>query len=422
MFEGKRKAERGQAIVLIALAIVGLVGFTALSIDGGLVFSDRRNAQNAVDTAAMAAALSKLRGENFNNAALALATANGYDNNGTSNTVTITTASTPNGECPDTGTDITVEITSHVETAFAPVVGTDQMTNTVSATSRACDIHTVGGSPLYNGSSVFATKEGTCNGANGSSIYVNGSGDVQIWGGNMGSASTDGGCLRFQGGEVQLKRQESGTACADIVTAAASGGTFNNVNGQDGCGNRHYNQSFDAPPDDLGITCSGNATTSGNAMSPGNFTGTFPPSSVTTLNPGTYCINGDFRMNAHQNLTGNGVTIVLNTGRIAWNGSSSVNLSAPTSGDYAGLVVYAPPSNTSQMTLNGNGDFIISGTFLAQNAACDYSGSEDLQKATVQFICYTWQASGNSSLQIEWDASKLFSPQQVEAPTIALLH
>ncbi len=418
----RRKRERGQAIVLIALAIVGLVGFTALSVDGGLVFSDRRQAQNAADTAAMSAALAKLRGENFSNTALSLAAANGYDNNGTSNVVTVTTANTPSGECPDTGTDITVQITSHVDTAFAPVVGTDQLTNTVAATSRACDIHTVGGAPLYNGSSVFATKSGTCNGANGSSILVSGSSDLQIWGGNVGSASTDGSCLNFKGGEAQLKKEESGTACADVITAASSGGTFKSLKGEDGCGNVNYSQTFDAPPADLGITCSGNATKSGSSMSPGNWTGDFPPSSVQTLSPGTYCINGDFVMNGNDKLTATGVTIVMNTGRVKWNGNMEMDISAPTSGPYAGLVIYAPPSNTSQMTINGSGNVKMSGTFLAQNAPCDYVGSGQLQKQYMQFICYTWQMNGNAQAEIMWDASKLYSPEQVEAPTISLLH
>ncbi|MDQ3007051.1 MAG: pilus assembly protein TadG-related protein, partial [Chloroflexota bacterium] len=56
-----KKSEKGQALVLIAFAAVGLFAFTALSVDGGRVFSDRRHAQNAADTAALAAALAKLR-------------------------------------------------------------------------------------------------------------------------------------------------------------------------------------------------------------------------------------------------------------------------------------------------------------------------------------------------------------------------
>ena len=54
--------EHGQALVVIAIAAVALFGFAALAIDGSMVFSDRRHAQNAADTAALDAALAKTRG------------------------------------------------------------------------------------------------------------------------------------------------------------------------------------------------------------------------------------------------------------------------------------------------------------------------------------------------------------------------
>jgi uncharacterized membrane protein len=55
----KHPSESGQAIVLLAISIVVLLGFTALAVDGGMIFSDRRHAQNAADAAALAGALQK---------------------------------------------------------------------------------------------------------------------------------------------------------------------------------------------------------------------------------------------------------------------------------------------------------------------------------------------------------------------------
>src|SRR5215212_2810082 len=49
--------ERGQALILIALAAIGLFGVTGLAIDGSARFSDRRHAQNAADAASLAGAL-----------------------------------------------------------------------------------------------------------------------------------------------------------------------------------------------------------------------------------------------------------------------------------------------------------------------------------------------------------------------------
>ena len=83
------KSERGQALLLIALGAVVLFGFAALAIDSSRVYEDKRHAQNAADTSALAAALAKIRQQNYTTAALTRAAANGYDNNGTTNTVTV---------------------------------------------------------------------------------------------------------------------------------------------------------------------------------------------------------------------------------------------------------------------------------------------------------------------------------------------
>ena len=55
-----KKHESGQALVLITLAIVGLVGITGMIVDGGMTYTDRRNAQNAADSAAMSGVLAKV--------------------------------------------------------------------------------------------------------------------------------------------------------------------------------------------------------------------------------------------------------------------------------------------------------------------------------------------------------------------------
>ena len=83
-----KKTERGQALILVVLAIVGLAGMVGLVVDGGNALLDRRKAQNAADSAALAAALSRTQiGQNPQATALASAAQNGYNNNGSSNVV-----------------------------------------------------------------------------------------------------------------------------------------------------------------------------------------------------------------------------------------------------------------------------------------------------------------------------------------------
>ncbi|MGA9533625.1 MAG: pilus assembly protein TadG-related protein, partial [Anaerolineales bacterium] len=52
----KDKMQRGQALILIALAFVGLAGFIGLAVDGGILYANIGHLRKAVDAAALAAA------------------------------------------------------------------------------------------------------------------------------------------------------------------------------------------------------------------------------------------------------------------------------------------------------------------------------------------------------------------------------
>src|SRR5512138_668617 len=162
------RQHRGQALVLIVLAIVGMIGLTGLAIDGGNAYSDRRHAQNAADTAALAAALKKVRGgteAQWTQAALDIASANGY--NGASNprvTVNVypctNTAHTPLcvlGAGEDADNVVQVVISSTIHTYFAPVLGIRQITNQVQAIAKAIPSEAV---PWYDGNALVALMPG----------------------------------------------------------------------------------------------------------------------------------------------------------------------------------------------------------------------------------------------------------------------
>jgi uncharacterized membrane protein len=145
-------SERGQALIMIALAVVGLVGIAGLVVDGGNAFQDRQRAQNAVDAAALSSAYARIKGGNLVDAALATAAQNGYDNDGVTNFVSLYT---PPKDGPHAGDIeyIQVIITSYVKTYFARVIGRQQITNVVEATARTT-IPEV--KPLLNGNAVVS--------------------------------------------------------------------------------------------------------------------------------------------------------------------------------------------------------------------------------------------------------------------------
>jgi uncharacterized membrane protein len=173
-----KSQERGQALVIIALAVVGLFGFSALAIDGSRVFSDRRNAQNAADTAALSAALAKIRIEPYVQAAEVRAKSNGYVTD-TDSTVEValcsaldgtpdaclgvpmpTTLSTPPTAAElaqlDLANYIRVKITSTIPATFARIVGRQEFTNIVTAVAYSGPVEP---QPVVNGAALAALKE-----------------------------------------------------------------------------------------------------------------------------------------------------------------------------------------------------------------------------------------------------------------------
>src|SRR5262245_46061339 len=146
--------EKGQALIVIALAAAILFGFTALAIDGSRSFEDKRHAQNAADTAALAGALAYSRNKDINTVAMSRATSNGYDGGATSD-VTITVTDAPAGVCPANtlGKDIKVDIISVIDTSIARVIGQKTLTNAVTATARSCGSYY---GPPFNGAAIVA--------------------------------------------------------------------------------------------------------------------------------------------------------------------------------------------------------------------------------------------------------------------------
>ncbi len=157
------RKEKGQALIFLVLGIVALVSITSLAIDGGAALANRRNAQNAADNAAMAAALAITQGNDPYAAAYQVAAANGYDNNGTDNTVTINistnyadidgTAVSRNAAYFQDNTEFYIKVTidSQSPTSIAKVVGKDDIEAHASAVS-----HAIRGvrQPLYNGNAL----------------------------------------------------------------------------------------------------------------------------------------------------------------------------------------------------------------------------------------------------------------------------
>lgn len=93
-------------------------------------------------------------------------------------------------------------------------------------------------------------------------------------------------------------------------------------------------------------------------MSPGVYCGwtNFNGSPTITFQPGLYVIkSGGWNVNSGATFKGAGVTFYFaDTSKIQFNGNVSIDLTAPKSGTYAGIVMYEPDGlSTSQLVFNG---------------------------------------------------------------------
>ena len=455
------RSERGQALILIVFAAVGLFGFAALAIDGSRVFSDRRHAQNAADTAVLAAALAHVRGQDFvmvSDTAKARALSNGF-NNGVNSIVEVHQCS-ESGLVPpceglpdqaDLSQYIQVVIRMNTPTTFARILGRDQVPTVVSAIARA-----VTGGP---GVSVGAAAVSALSEHEPNAVHGNGNFDLYINnGGIFDNSDANGGCpngnaLLFNGdGEyviesgIELVRTNNYCEVGSVDVTAE----YRTVS------QRPYPPAIDIPAPQ--ITCSGSTTAAwsgtGWIVPPGNHVYQDIPGGDVTFAPGNHCFpagfrlsgntpnvtannanflisGGEFQINSNGNfncsnllvhvnggtgmrLNGNGtnnctgVTFYMSTGDIAWNGNSLNTFSAPTSGTYKGLLVYLPYGNSNEVVVTGNANSSFTGSIIAVSSNIRLQGNTQTLTLSTQIMGYTVEFSGNGTFQIDYNPSLQF--------------
>jgi hypothetical protein len=361
---------------------------TALAVDGGNAYADRRRAQNAADTAALSGALARIKGDDWVGASIATAAENGYNNNGSSNAVQVFS---PPISGPNSGDIeyIQVRITSHIRTFFASIVGMRQITNVVEAVSRT---KTPEYTQMFGGALVVSLAP-TSDCLVSRALWVHGEATLDLSGGGVFSNSnnekcaliTEGsGSIRIKDGLISLVGKPYIQKPKLITPYPPSTGEVQ----------LPYPPPYFMPK----VGCSRAAVVSadGSSMSSGSWDEEFPPKGVHSL--GSYCLNADFVLNAGEQLVGHGVTIKMEHGDIHFNGDADFDLSAPTGGDNAGLLIYVPIENKSRIALNGGAAARLVGTILAPGSFIRLNGSDNNAGWRSQIIGYTVEVTGNSKI------------------------
>jgi Flp pilus assembly protein TadG len=401
--------EHGQALIVIALVAVALVGMVGLVVDGGRGFLDRRNAQNAADAAALASAYARIKGDqDMVSAALTTAAQNGYDNNGTTNIVELYSPPKAGAHSKDVEY-IQIVITSHLKTYFARVIGRQQITNTVEATARTKKAEI---KELLNGRAVVSLAPAS-NCMNNLSFWVHGEATLDITGGGIFVNSNNKSCALIQQGSGSLRLEEGysidvvGNASIQKTRLLTPQVTVN-------AAAVSYPPPFFMPK----VGCSKEAEVSldGTSMSSGAWGDDFPPPGVTHLDGGVYCL--DNGMNITGDLEGHNVTFKIQEGEVRFSHTANIILDAPNAGDHKGLLIYLPMDNHSKVVLNGGAGSVIKGTILAPASPILIKGMESRRGFHSQIIGYTIEADGNSNVVIVYNKDQNF--QSLSMPEIQL--
>jgi Flp pilus assembly protein TadG len=157
------RSERGQIIVIFALALVALIAMVGLILDGGAAFAHRRDEQTASDLAALAGANAFLvnydqpltRDAAAVSAARESARLNGYEHGVGGITVDVSIDTTA-------GARVTVDIDAPHDTTFAKIVGANtwQIATTATAETGFPDT-AIGAGPMLFNVAAFDTDDGT---------------------------------------------------------------------------------------------------------------------------------------------------------------------------------------------------------------------------------------------------------------------
>ena len=378
---------------MIVLAVVALAGIAGLVVDGGNVFLDRRNAQNAADSAALAAALGRVRGGlDVTAAALSAAAENGYNNNGNSNIVEV---QHPPKTGPYAGNIeyVQVIITSHVKTYLARVLGWKEFTNRVTAVARTKNPEI---KEIMNGQAVISlAPTSDCN--NHKAFWLHGEATLEITGGGVFINSSNNQCAFIQQGSGSIRIKDKhlinvvGAAMIQKPQLLTPGVSV-------GANSTSYPPPFFLPK----VGCGGDAQVSedGTSMTSGSWDDVFPPPGVTFLESGVYCLNDGIDITS--DIEGNNVLLYVKDGDVHFSGGANIVLDAPNKGEYAGLLLYVPMKNPNKIVLNGGSESNIKGTILAPASEVHINGNDSDAGFKSQIIGYTIDVNGNSNVVIDY--------------------
>jgi Flp pilus assembly protein TadG len=413
-----RQTRRGQTAVLFTLSMLPLFGVLGLVIDVGWAYYRKEAAQTAADAAASAAAQAAFAAASggaptcsttgvacyateftcpttFTTATdnivagCMYAKENGFVSTG-KQLVTFQSGvgSAPTASGATVAYWVVVRVKEQIPQLFSSVLGFPNAmivarttTGTRVASSGGCVITlnpTASGAITMTGNSSITTGCGVFDNSNSpSAVSIVGSGTITT----------------------------TGTAKTDIVGNWSGSGTITPAprTGQSVMSDPFADM---AAPTYSGCANSGMSGGSHDALSlPGGTTTTvicgdisLGSHSTLTLGAGLYVVTGNISVGAQAGMSGSGVTIYLPNGGVTMTGGATIDMSAPSSGAWQGILFYQRRGNTTASNLVGGTTQQMNGVLYFPSAPLTYTGGSGTVATQTTLVSDTLTLVGGSSI------------------------
>ncbi len=382
-------------IVLVVISLAVLVAMVGLANDIGYAWRAKLHMQSAADAAAVAgsAALFLGGGVTPDSAARSIATQNGFtDGSGTAvntNPVSLSVNNPPaSGPYSGNADAVEVIIAQAQPTYFLAVAGFTSMNVSVRAV----------GAVNSSSSCMYALNPSASGAVNmAANTNINGTCGLQI---NSSSSSAligaSGATISAPSlGIVGDKSWTGGSLPANTTTGIAA---FSDPLAYE-------------PTPSVGGSCTTLATVPPNTtynLSAGYYCGldVLSNSTVNLTSSGTYSFNGNVSLSSNTTLNGTGVMLYFKSGSLQLSSNTVLNLSAPTSGTYAGVVIFQDRANTTPVSLSSNSAMTLTGAVYVPSASLTLASNAFSDVYSI-LVASTINISANSTINLHSDYSGL---------------
>jgi Flp pilus assembly protein TadG len=417
-----RDGEGGQAIILIAIVMLGMLMMVGVAIDAGQVYSARRAMQEAADAAAYAASVTLYQGGSQGQAFQAAkddATTNGFTNNVNNTTVTV---NQPTTSPYNTANYIEVTISQDVRTSLVPA----------EATFTNVTVHAIGGAQSLNNQYAMMALDAN---ATSDAFIVGSNAHITLNGGGIlvNSTATGGSPAATNNTPLDQWSLTCTISCA-IDVAGGSSGTWPTASGNyQGIRTGQAQQAdpfagYPKPSTTGLLTDRAGFGDSNKTLGTGIYTtqitgkkfchgiyilkggglGGDLDVDTTSTDPVTHdaCDGRVFIFNTMSNYPLSGGTCQ----GLSVNGNHDITLTAMTTGTYAGMLFYQDSACTAELSFGGSAfDMGTTGTIYLPNAKFHLSVTGSGTIGGGQIVAKTIDI-GNGTVSITFNAGTSAQP------------